>query len=410
MNDKVLKKILILSVWENLWSLGKGCGVPDELHFSSGLTSDAIETFLLKPKPPGQTDDHDKIDITKYYYPNTVSPLEKLPGPIGRFIISFYFPYKVTHKLKSLAAMIKPDLILGLSHHSIKPVSVVGRELGIPSAVKLFGVMWLGRDEFSPLKYFYSNFDQIYSLRYPVDHYIVLNDGTLGKKALIARGIPEDKISFPQNGMNMNWPEIKIDRKEIRRSFGLPENDILVVTLSRFIKLKRTDHILKAAARLNRETLRKVSFVLAGDGSRMKHLVRKTKSLGLEQKVHFTGSISYDKVPELLKACDIFVGTSKLTNMAMPACEAMLCGLPVIAYDTAGTSEVVRDGETGLLVENSDIGALARKLSLLINDNILRKGIAEGAAVFGKKYFVDWKRRVKDEIAVLKEVVADYRS
>ena len=408
MRRKDLKKILILSIWENLWSLGEGCGVPDELHFSNKLQSAGIETFLLKPKSTGHTDDHEQIGITTYTYPNIVSSCEKMPGPIARSLISIYFPYKVTDRLKSIAAMIKPDLILGFAHQSIKPISEVGRKLGIPAVVKLFGVMQLGREKLSLLKYWYSNFDQINSLRYPVDHYIVLNDGTLGNKALTSRGIPENRVSFLQNGMNLEWAEMKIDRREIRGSMGLPENDILIVTLSRFIKLKRIDHLLKAAARISKETMKKVSFVIAGDGPGKQYLIEKTKTLGLEKRVYFTGAVPYDRVPELLKACDIFAGTSELTNMAMPTCEAMLCGLPVVAYNVAGTSEVVRDGETGLLVENSNIDAFAGKLSLLINDDELRQRLSRKAASFSREYFVDWADRVEQEMKVLKTVVDNY--
>ena len=409
MTKTSFKKILILSIWENIWSLGEGCGVPDELHFSNGLHSEGIEIFLLKPKSARRIDEHKQNGINQYTYPDIIGSFEKLPGPIGRFLISAYFPHKVTARLESLAAMINPDLILGFSHQSIQPVSKVGRKLAIPTAVKLFGVMQLGRDKLSGLKYFYSNFDQINSLRYPVDHYIVLNDGTLGNKALTSRGIPENKVSFLQNGMNLKWAEIKIDRNGIRRSMGLPEDDILIVTLSRFVKLKRIDHLLKAAARMNEKTIKNVSFVIIGDGPRKRYLIDKTRALGLEKKVHFTGAVPYERVPELLKACDIFAGTSELTNMAMPTCEAMLCGLPVVAYNVAGTSEVVRDGETGLLVENSNIDVFAEKLSLLINDNELRQRLSREAANFSKKYFVDWTDRVEQEMEILNNVVDNYR-
>ena len=410
MSKKELKKILILSIWENLWSIGEGCGVPDELHFSNKLRSSGIQIFLLKPESAGHNNNHEQIGIITYTYPNIVSSFEKMPGPIARSLISTYFPYKVTARLQSIAAMIKPDLILGFAHQSIKPISEVSRKLGIPAVVKLFGVMQLGREKLSPLKYWYSNFDQINSLRYPVDHYIVLNDGTLGNKALTTRGIPENRVSFLQNGMNLKWAEIQIDRNGIRRSMGLPENDILIVTLSRFIKLKRIDHLLKAAARLSEKTIRNVSFVIIGDGSRKEYLIRKTKTLGLDKKVHFTGAVPYERVPELLKACDIFAGTSELTNMAMPTCEAMLCGLPVVAYNVAGTSEVVRDGETGLLVENSNIDAFAGKLSLLIKDDELRQRLSKEAANFSKEYFVDWADRVEQEMEILKNVVDNYQT
>ena len=96
--------------------------------------------------------------------------------------------------------------------------------------------------------------------------------------------------------------------------------------------------------------------------------------------------------------------------MAMPTCEAMLCGLPVVAYNVAGTSEVVRDGETGLLAENSNIDAFANKLSLLIKDDELRQRLSKEAANFSQEYFVDWADRVEQEMEILKNVVDNYKT
>jgi glycosyltransferase involved in cell wall biosynthesis len=55
-------------------------------------------------------------------------------------------------------------------------------------------------------------------------------------------------------------------------------------------------------------------------------------------------------VSAVLAAADVFVSTSTLTNMSIPTCEAMVVGVPVVALDVGGTSEVVRHEETGLLV------------------------------------------------------------
>ncbi|MFO7915768.1 MAG: glycosyltransferase family 4 protein [Candidatus Krumholzibacteriales bacterium] len=409
MNGKKLNKILILSVWEDIWALEDGCGVPDELLFMRGLAENGIEIHYMRPRPAESRPGNDLDNIHEYNYPNIFRKLSALPGPLSRLVLCFVLPGLLYNRIRGIAEEIKPDIILGFSHHSIQPVSKVGRELNIPTAVKLFGVMHLGREDENIFDYYYHNFDQINSLRFPVDHYLVLNDGTMGKKALMAREIPESRITFLQNGMNLEWAEREVDRIKTRKSFGLPRDRVLIITLSRFVKSKRIDHLIRAVSQLDREALEMISLVIAGDGPRRKYLHRLSRSCGLEGKTIFTGSIPYEDVPDIFKSCDIFVGTNQLSNMTMPPCEALLCGLPVVAYDVAGTAEVVRDGETGLLAENGNIDELARRIGLLVKDSSLREKISGNASRFSRKYFLDWEERIRQELETLNNIIGGNR-
>jgi glycosyltransferase involved in cell wall biosynthesis len=78
--------------------------------------------------------------------------------------------------------------------------------------------------------------------------------------------------------------------------------------------------------------------------------------------------------------------------------------VPVVAFDVSGTSEVVRDGETGLLVKNGDVAEFSRKLGTLIRDDELRKRLGEQAALFGRGYFVSWDERIEMECRVLERL------
>jgi len=405
MNVKQLDKILILSVWEDIWALEEGAGVPDELLFMEGLTSNGVDIHYMRPRAAGVRDSEQISGVNEYTYPNIFNCLNHLPGPLNRLILSLIFPGIVYRRIRRLAEKTNPDLILGFSHHSIQPVSKAGRELNIPTAVKLFGVMHLGREDENICDYYYHNFDQINSLRFPVDHYLVLNDGTMGKKALIGRDIPEHRITFLQNGMNLEWAHRKVDRGKIRESYGLPRDKVLVITLSRFVKSKRIDHLLKAVSLLDSDTLSRLGLVIAGDGPRKRYLRRLSRSLDLDGTVIFPGPVRYEAVPDIFKACDIFVGTNQLSNMTMPPCEALLCGLPVIAYDVAGTSEVIRNEETGLLARDGNIPELADRIRLLVNDDDLRNKLSGKAAGFSIEYFMDWKERIRRELDTLNRII-----
>jgi len=194
--DIALKKILILSIWEDIWSLGEGGGAADELHFIRYLTERGIELHFLIPEPPGGKDPHSIDGLFYHTYPNMLRSMESKPRIIQRTLRPALYPRTALPKLRRLARDIEPDLLMGFTYYPFCPVSRVGRELGIPTVGKLFGVMYLDRTDLPLWKFWSANLEQILYLRCALDHYIVLNDGTKGRDALIDRGIPPDKISF----------------------------------------------------------------------------------------------------------------------------------------------------------------------------------------------------------------------
>jgi glycosyltransferase involved in cell wall biosynthesis len=404
-----VRKILVLSIWEDIWSLGEGAGVADELQFVRHLTAKGIELHFLIPEPKGKNEVLLDSLLTYHTYPNVFRALEPLPGFAKRLLWQIVFPFAVTRRLSRLASELKPDILMGFSHHAFYPLNRVGRRLRIPTVVKLFGVMYLARFDFPPLKYLWKSFDQIIALRFPVDHYIILNDGTQGRMALMRLGIPAEKITFLPNGMDTEWSDAPVNRDEARRALGLPLDRMLVVTFSRLVKSKRIELFLRAAAMIDPELRRTAALVIGGDGPERAGLELEAKRLGLGDAVIFTGVIPHREVVHLLKASDIFAATNELTNMSLPPCEAILCGVPVVAFDVSGTAEVVRDGETGLLVADGDVPAFSRRLELLLRDEALRKRLGRQAAEFGRSYFTSWDRRIEMELEVFERLAARNR-
>lgn len=391
----------VLSIWEDTWSLGEGGGVPDEKLFVRRFLDNGVEIDFLIPEPPGDLSSREETGLHYHTYPNIFKSFSGMPGPVSRLLVPALFDSKVRGPLLGLARSTRPDLLLGFSHHSIRPVSEVSRITGIPSAVKLFGVMYLARDDIPPPRRWWLNFDQERALRYPVDRYIALDDGTMGRKALLERGVPEEKISFLPNGMDMRWAMLEPDRRETRDRFGIPADRVVIATVSRLSKLKRVDLLLRAAALMDRGVLASSALAIAGDGEERGRLEDLAAELGLADRVTFTGALRYDEMPAFLKACDIFTATSDMTNLSMPPCEAMLCGLPVVAFDVAGTSAGVREGETGVLVEYGDLEGFAEALSRLVIDRTERERLGEGAARFAGENFMSWDERISREIEIL---------
>lgn len=403
---KGLKRIMILSIWEDMWELGDESGPSDEFHFIRYLTERGIELHFLIPEPPNGTPDPGNPLLIYHTYPNVFRKLERYPRLLSRFLRVFFAPRAMLGRARELMASVEPDLVLGFSYYSLYPLNRIGREFGLPTVNKLFGVMYLDRFDLGPAKYWWYNYEQAAFLRFPVDHYIVLNDGTRGDRALEKRGIPSEKISFLHNGMDFEWLDERVDPEEARRRLGLPSEGVILSTLSRLVSSKRIDLFLEAASRMDTALLERVTLLIGGDGPERERLERQARALGIDERVVFTGTLKRSDLPSFFGASDVFVATNELTNMSLPPCEAILCGVPVVAFDVCGTSEMIRDGESGLLAEDGDIEELARKMEKLIEDEGLRRELGRRAAEFGAKHLVGWDDRIQAELDVFERITS----
>jgi glycosyltransferase involved in cell wall biosynthesis len=401
-----LRRILILSIWNDPWSLGEGSGVPDEMRFIRRFRDAGVELHFLIPEPPGETDGRDVPGVFFHTYVNVFRRARVLPSAVRRLVVPYVFTPAVFGDVQSAVDSVAPDLMLGFSHYSIEPLSRMSRRTGISAAVKLFGVMYLARGDLPRLRRWWLNFDQERALRHPLDGYIVLDDGTMGDRALIERGIDPAKIHYLPNGMEMEWADVPVDTSAARSELGLPPGRTLIVTVSRLVRLKRVDLLLDAFSKIARPVRDKAALVVAGDGPERRGLEDLACSLGISGHTIFTGAIPYDSMPRLLKSCDIFAATGELTNSSMPPCEAMLCGLPVVAFDVAGTSGTVRHGETGLLAGNGDVLGITSALERLVTDPRMRDELGRGAARHASEHFMSWDERTGLELRILEELAS----
>ena len=128
-----------------------------------------------------------------------------------------------------------------------------------------------------------------------------------------------------------------------------------------------------------------LEFRLAGNGPSKVHLEGVAKRLGIADRFKFLGVLTEDEVISELQMSDLFVLPSFVEGVPVSAMEAMAVGVPVIATNIAGTSELVEDGKTGLLVRPSDAGALADAVVRMIEDHSFRLRVAE----LGRKKVVE---------------------
>ena len=119
-------------------------------------------------------------------------------------------------------------------------------------------------------------------------------------------------------------------------------------------------------------------LVILGEGPMRDELEQLRAKLGLTNRVSFPGSVQ--DVNDRLRQADLFVMSSRFEGFPMALCEAMACGLPVIATDClSGPRDIIRDGIDGVLVPVADIAALAAGLDNLIASPLKRQQLAQAA-------------------------------
>jgi len=166
---------------------------------------------------------------------------------------------------------------------------------------------------------------------------------------------------------------------------GLPEKDSkpIVVFSGRLKRAKRPDHAIKAFA-IVREKVPNAELWVFGDGPFRKKLERISGS-----GVKFFGNIASVERRLLLSKSWVLVVPGLREGWGLNIIEANALGLPAVAYDVPGLCDSVRDNETGLLAESSNIRDLAKKALNVLTDSLLREKLSVNALNYSKQFSWD---------------------
>ncbi len=156
-----------------------------------------------------------------------------------------------------------------------------------------------------------------------------------------------------------------------RDALGLPPGAPVVAMVGRLVSAQKgQDLLLRAMPEIRRQCPQAV-LLIVGDGPDRAPLEALTRKLGLATAVRFLGR--RDDVPLLLAASEVVAVPSVAEEaFGLTALEGMAAGRPVVAFASGGLPELVRHGETGILVPKGDVAGLARAILRLLTDAQLR--------------------------------------
>jgi D-inositol-3-phosphate glycosyltransferase len=198
-------------------------------------------------------------------------------------------------------------------------------------------------------------------------------------------------------------------RGEARRALGIDGTEKVVLFVGRIQRLKGLEVLVRAFARL--ADLEKSRLIIVGgqpgtshetrEITRLQHLASK---LGIAHRTHFVGAVPHTDLPLYYSAADVTAMPSSYESFGLVAVESLACSTPVVATRVGGLTEIVHDGETGLLVPWRDAELFAERLGAVLQDDQLRRRLAGNARDSVLRY--DWNQIADEHLALFADVTA----
>lgn len=183
--------------------------------------------------------------------------------------------------------------------------------------------------------------------------------------------------------------------EQARDELGLADESV-VMWVGGFYRWHSLDLLVESFARVRR-SFSGVKLVLVGDGKTRAQIEQHVRSKGLEQDVIFTGLVPHARVPRLLAAADVVVAPAPAINAArggtgspLKLFEYMAAAKPIVATAVKQTTDVIKHGKTGLLVEPENAAAFAGAIESLLANADVRAQLAENARSAAVKRY-SWK-------------------
>ncbi|WP_455280391.1 glycosyltransferase family 4 protein [[Eubacterium] cellulosolvens] len=213
------------------------------------------------------------------------------------------------------------------------------------------------------------------------------------------------KISVVYNGVDIERFQPNIDGSSLKTKYNLDDSPTILY-LGRMDPYKGVQFLLRALP-LVLEKVPNAKFIIAGatrfDRIRVQDFVLSKK---IRNSLIFTGYVSEAEVPLLYAICDMFCYPSLWEGFGLTPAEAQASGKPVVAFNHCAIPEVVKNNETGILVEPKDDKKMAEAIIKLLKDMNLRKFMGNQGRKRVERHFT-WDLSAKKTFEVYQNVVED---
>lgn len=220
-------------------------------------------------------------------------------------------------------------------------------------------------------------------------------------EVLRSEGVDTRRIRVVRSVVDARAWTTPAPRDEFLRTFDLPGDRLIAGVAAQLIERKGHRVLFEGLARM--APAERPLVVCFGQGPQRQALEAEVTRLGLSADVRFAGF--RDDLPRWMGCLDLLVHPAYMEGLGVSLLQAAAAGVPIIASRAGGMPEAVRDGENGLLVPPGDADALRTALVRLLEDETLRRRLAQGGpALIAREFSID--AMVDGNLAVYRDVLA----
>ena len=222
---------------------------------------------------------------------------------------------------------------------------------------------------------------------------VIVNSNYMKNELQRLFGLPFEKINVVPNGVSPSNFTVSERDYDFRRKYAM-DNEKIILFMGRLVYEKGIQHLIGAMPKIL-NNYHDAKLIVAGKGGMLGELQNEVNSLGLGNKVYFTGQLSPKQVQKMYKCADIAVFPSTYEPFGIVAIEAMLSGVPTVVTDIGGLNEIVDHGVTGMKSYAGNSNSLADSILALLFDHKLCDNIVKNAKQEVKTKY-NWTKIAQD--------------
>jgi 1,2-diacylglycerol 3-alpha-glucosyltransferase len=207
-----------------------------------------------------------------------------------------------------------------------------------------------------------------------------------GMREILVKFGVDVSIQVVPNGVDIK-PFLNCDAIQDRTQFGFNPDDIVMIYVGRLGPEKNIPFMLRSFAGIS-QAYDKARLLIVGDGPERDNFEDRVQAMGIQEKVIFTGMVTYDKLPGYLHMADAFLTASVTEVHPLSVIEAMAAGLPILGIKSPGVGDTVEDGVTGYLA-TEDLAAFTAKMVRLISEHDRRLEMGRNAQKASEQYAIE---------------------
>jgi len=229
-----------------------------------------------------------------------------------------------------------------------------------------------------------------------VDRVVAISE--IVRSMLLAAGVPQHRVTLIYSAVDCPEP---YPHGDLRAELGLDSQTLVIGTAAVLAERKGHKYLFEAV-RMLKERFPHVRLLVAGEGPQESELRELAARLRLDKQILFLGFRR--DVPQLLNTLDVFVLASLKEGLGVALLEAACAARPIVATNVGGIPEIVKDGETGLLVPPADSESLAGEIAHLLEHPERARNLGSNAKAFVRDRF-SVKSMVESYIRLYHELV-----